>query len=108
MKEDRLMKRIKDGASVAGLRPEIQIAWDVANEVYEKHGFVCWLTEGTGGKHGRGSLHYVGLAIDLRTTLVEISATVAKQIAADIRLALNEQYDVVVEPTHIHIEFQPK
>lgn len=102
------MKKIKEGASVAGLRPEIQIAWDVANEVYEEHGFSCWLTEGTGGKHGRGSLHYVGLAIDLRTMRLGISATVAKRIAEGIRLALNEQYDVVVEPTHIHIEFQPK
>lgn len=64
------------------------------------------MTEGTGGKHGVGSLHYVGLAADLRTS--NVPAPFVGVIAVDLRMALGAEYDVVVEETHLHLEFQPK
>ena len=97
---------IKDGAKVNGLKPEILLAYTIACEVYRKFEVDCVITEGTGGKHGVGSLHYVGLAIDLRTRdFVGEDARIAHRMLAN---RLGEEYDVVYEATHIHVEFQPK
>jgi len=100
------MIQIKPGAKVNGIQPEMIIALMVANDVYSKYDTPCGITEGTGGKHGTGSLHYVGLAIDIRTR--NIVGGKEEFIAQQIRVNLGEQYDVVLESDHIHIEFQPK
>lgn len=70
------------------------------------------ITSGTDGEHMAGSLHYVGLAVDLRTrdlTPVEVS-----KLVAALRKRLNggatvdTPYNVVVESEHIHVEYDPK
>ena len=98
---------IKDGAEVNGLRVEMLVAWVTAEKVYSQLNVDCVLTEGTGGKHGVGSLHYVGLAIDLRTRNF-LNTRIEKEVADEIRERLGSQYDVVLEDDHIHIEYQPK
>ena len=99
--------RVKEGVKIAGLRPEILLAIQVADLVYLKiTGEEVWITEITGGTHGRGSLHYVGQAIDIRTR--GLSKETIANIALEIRERLGENYDVVIESNHIHIEFQPK
>lgn len=100
------MISIKPGARIGGLRPEMALALVMADQVYGAHGYDLVTTEGTGGKHGTGSLHYVGLAVDLRTSNVPMGEVGA--VAADLRAALGAEYDVVVESDHIHVEFQPK
>lgn len=100
------MIKIKEGAKLNGLQPQMVIALVVASAVYSSYNVDCVLTEGTGGKHGRGSLHYIGNAIDLRTR--DLGVSVRSRVADEIREALGEQYDVVLESDHIHIEFQPK
>ena len=106
------MKKIKDGVSVSGLRPEMLLAFDVANEVYEALGVeFCVLTAGVDGEHGRGSLHYVGLAIDTRTRDFPNGGNNSDLIDVAVKLIqdrLGKQYDVVRESNHLHIEFQPK
>lgn len=97
---------IKSNAEVNGLKTEMLLALIIADQVYTKYDRECVLTEGTGGKHGFGSLHYVGYAIDLRTR--DMSEETAKMVTAQIKKALGAQYDVVLESNHIHIEFQPK
>ncbi len=101
------MMRIKEGAEINGLRAETLLAYIIADQVYTKYGIECVLTEGTGGKHGRASLHYVGLAIDIRTRNIESKDT-QLLIAAEIRERLGDQYDVILEDTHCHLEHQPK
>lgn len=96
-----------NGAKVAGLKPEIILAFVIAGQVYSDiAGIEAELTEGTGGKHGRGSLHYVGLAADLG--IKGLSKTGAAQVVMELRDRLGEAYDVLLEADHIHIEFQPK
>ena len=102
------MKSIKAGANISGLRSEMVIAWDIADQVYASfHYDDCVLTEGTGGKHGTGSLHYVGLAIDLRIWGFK-TKDIQEQVCKELRKRLGPQYDAVLESDHIHIEFQPK
>ena len=97
----------KEGVKIAGARPEIVIAMTVADQVYQElTGNEVTITEVTGGKHGIGSLHYVGAAIDLR--IWGLSKDMLTKIVLRLRECLGENYDVVLESDHIHVEFQPK
>lgn len=98
--------RLKPGVSIAGLRPELAIALHIAEAVYEDHGSELVITAGTDGTHSPGSLHYVGLAVDLRTTNVPSGRL--DSIVNGLRDALGAEFDVVKESDHIHLEFQPK
>ena len=100
------MISIKRGAKVNRLQTEMILAVIVANEAYAKYETECVITEGVGGKHGRGSRHYVGYAIDLRTR--NLHESWREIVADDIRERLGEQYDVILESDHIHVEFDPK
>lgn len=59
------------------------------------------------GKHGPNSLHYKGLAFDLRTRHLKDLPNV-NMIARQIRDELGRNYDVVVESDHIHVEYDKK
>ncbi len=96
-----------DGAKVNGLQPEMVLAYVIACFVYAEYDADCTLTEGTGGKHGIGSLHYVGLAIDLRIWSFT-SQEMLDEVVDKLKERLGDQYDVVLEGNHIHIEFQPR
>lgn len=101
------MIQIKPGVNLSGLRPEMIIAVLAANAVYQKHNYPLVLTSVTDGKHGRNSLHYVGLAIDFRTNFINHDNE--KVIIKDkIKECLGDQFDVVLEATHIHVEYQPE
>jgi len=71
--------------------------------VYREHGEELVVTSTYEGDHSAGSLHYADLAFDIR--LPKAKATT---IALEIQQALGEDFDVVLEPTHIHIEYDPK
>lgn len=100
------MIRVKKGVDLSGLRPEILLAIVVADSVYARHGEECVVTSVREGTHGRGSLHFVGLAVDFRTKRIDPDKV--RSIAEEIGSRLGAQYDVVLKPNHIHVEFQPK
>jgi len=96
--------RLKKGVSVHGLGPEIIIALMVANDVYKKYGYELVITSGTDGVHGYSSEHYKGDAVDLRTNNINDKAVIVAEIAE----RLGSDYDVVLESTHCHLEYDPK
>ena len=85
----------------------------VADQVYAKHGEPeLVVTSGMEGTHSPGSLHYVGLAVDLRLPAVDLRlpSDRAKCLAIRNELAerLGQDFDVLLEADHFHIECQPK
>ncbi len=58
------------------------------------------------GHHMATSLHYVGLAVDIRSH--DLTAEEIAQVTADLKKALGGDYDVIMEATgtnaHYHIE----
>lgn len=80
------------------------IAHSVVTEVMNPHGWV--ITSALDSEHRVGSLHYVGLALDYRTRHIPAEQLIT--IADTIRQRLGEQFDVVLESDHLHVEFQPK
>ena len=96
------MLNIKPGVRVSGMAPEILIAVIVANDIYTKAGVPCVITSCTDGSHKTNSLHYCGMAVDLRTRDLPVASLPV--ILEDLKFALGPDYDVVLESDHIHIE----
>lgn len=73
-------------------------------EIYKKHNRPLVITSLEEGTHKLGSLHYVGLAVDLRIRHLPNPREVyndIKEVLADI----DERYQVILKNTHIHIEY---
>lgn len=94
---------IKTGVRISGIQPEIVLALLIADGVHQRHGEVLTVTSLLDGKHMRASLHYVGSAADL-----ELPQHGVAHMVFDLSASLGENYDVVLESDHIHVEYQPK
>jgi hypothetical protein len=55
------------------------------------------------GNHSPSSLHYGNLAVDFR-----LPKKKADDLISAIRSRLSQDYDVVLETDHIHVEYDPK
>lgn len=95
---------IKPGVRLAGISPIIVLALVIVERIFSKLRLELVITSVTDGRHMEGSLHHCGLAVDIRRpTYVHTHALVTQ-----LRKALGSEFDVVMEPTHIHIEYDPK
>ena len=97
---------LKSGVIPTGTAPELIIAMMIVNEVYKAHGHSLTITSIADGRHSKTSLHYIGHAFDCRTRMLKSDEIY--EIVKDISSRLTTDYDVVVEDTHLHIEYQPK
>ena len=100
---------LKLGVRLIGVRPEVVLALAIAETVWARHGADLVVTAVIDGQHKRSSAHYTGCAADLRVHgLADPSAA-----ASDLRVALGEDFDVILEAqgapnVHIHLEYDPK
>lgn len=96
------------GASIAGIKPEAVIGMMVAKSVFDARHQPFQLSSGLEGRHGRNSLHFVGLAFDISAR--EVSEDLYQILTAQLSEHLGDEFDVVFEtdPDHWHIEFQPE
>ena len=97
---------LKPGVVLHGLATPVIVAMIVADQVYSEHGHNLTLTSALDGKHSSQSLHYVGQAIDLRTR--DVPEDLRKTLRKKIAQRLGSDFDVILEKTHIHIEYQPR
>lgn len=99
---------LKSGARISGMRPEIIFAAVVLDGIHRDlaEGMDIVITECTGGTHHPGSLHYVGLAIDIRTK--DLTDAQKRAFYNKGRASLGEEFDLVEETDHAHCEYQPK
>jgi hypothetical protein len=100
------MLSLKPDVQLAGIKPEILLAVMVAHSVYESYGMPLMITSVRDGKHMGHSLHYAGLAVDLRTA--GIVDAFLQEIVRKIRERLGPEFDVVLEADHVHIEWDVK
>lgn len=99
--------RIKDDSvETYGMRSELLFALVVANDLYAAKGEPLVVTSISDGRHSETSLHYTGCAADLRTWM--FTDEEKHQLALDLKARLNQDYDVIVEATHLHVEYQPR
>lgn len=97
---------LKPGVRIHGIAPEMVVALMAADGVYRANGAELVVTSVADGVHSRGSKHYIGHAVDLRTR--HIKPQVAVKVRNELAEALGADFDVVLEGDHIHVEFDPK
>ena len=94
---------IKSGVKLNGVKPETVVGMMIAQETFEPYDFV--ITSVSDGKHSENSLHYSGNAFDCRTR--HLTESQAQLVALQLKKNLGDEFDVVLEKTHCHIEYQP-
>lgn len=96
--------RFKNGVTL-NLREEITKHFRSIDIIWNTYGQEAWITCGNNGKHSKYSLHYVGLAIDLRTRY--FTAKEKKGVAKTLREWLGKDYYILAHKTHIHLAYKP-
>ena len=97
--------RLKPEVNPSALRPELLLALVIAERVFEEFDYECVVTSLNDSAHSDTSLHYAGAAVDLRTRHMKDDAQI---LTEKIRRNLTNDYDVILELNHIHIEYQPR
>lgn len=93
--------QLKDGVSLIGLKLCMRPVLIAADKIWSTLGEELVITSGTEGAHSAGSLHYYGLAIDVR---VNYFTDYEKQKAFTMLCQALPEYTVLLEKDHIHIE----
>ena len=97
-------------ARVRGIQPETILAMQIVGSIYTKvtkgDDMVVTSAGEIGDFRKKGSKHLSGMAFDIRTR--GLSDETIHLIARLARAALGDDYDVVVESNHIHVEFDPE
>jgi hypothetical protein len=99
-----MIVQIKPGVRVKGLSNELLLAVLIAQTIYNETEPSMVITSVTDGKHSANSLHYTGDAVDLRLPM----QSTRDQIVSQLKTALGDSYDVILEVDHIHIEYDPR
>ena len=94
---------LKPGVDIWRLERPIRRALSIIDSVYQDVGEELVITSTYEGGHSPGSLHYAGLAVDCR-----LPRTGAVKLCRDLQETLGKDFDVVLEKTHIHVEYDPK
>lgn len=97
------MIALKMGVRLHGIRPEIVMAVLIAEGIWSAADETLVITSVIDGEHMRASIHYTGGAVDFRV-VPDKMVGLRNKLAA----AVGEDYDVVAEVDHIHVEWQPK
>lgn len=104
------MISIKPGVDLRAHHDPMGLAIQILAMVYHHYDCDLTITSGCEGVHSgsatRSSLHYTGKALDFRTSNVPMGFM--GFIVEEAKAALGPQFDVVEEPDHLHVEFDPK
>ena len=98
--------KIKSGVILNGLNINMRKVLILADKLWAENGQELVITAGLDGAHSPGSLHYYGLALDLRTRYFDLRTQ--EIIAQRLSDGLGDDYDVVLHRSHIHVEYDPK
>lgn len=101
------MISVKPGVSLRLLQPQALLAIVAADQTFAEAGYGCTVTSGDDGQHLPESLHYRGLAVDIRTKRAGMSQDIAQALAVKLRARLGLEFQVIVESDHMHIEYDP-
>ena len=100
------MIRIEKGVDICNLSPQMAVAVAVLQSAFrETLSAALTITSGRDGNH-RHVLHYVGQALDFR--IHNLTTSDMDRVEGLCQGLLGEQYDVVLENDHLHVEFDPR
>ena len=106
-REEPNMIAIKPGVLLENLTPQMVLGHTIVAAVFLSfYPATCRVTSGSDGTHMRGSLHPKGNALDYGTN--HLLSEQRSKVAAACKEALGENFDVVLESDHLHVEYDPK
>jgi len=94
---------IKAGVDISRLERNTRRGLMRASRVMETAGEEIVITSTYEGTHGAGSLHYANQAFDMRQPEHDPVTAIH-----ELKDCLGDDFDVVGETDHIHIEYDPK
>lgn len=97
---------LKQGVQIHGISPEMVLGAVITQSVFNAFGLLMTVTSVVDGKHSLTSLHNSGNAIDVRRH--NVPPSVLPKLVQALKDALGIDFDVVLEASHIHIEYQPR
>lgn len=99
--------QFKDGVPTTTLNPVMKMYANILAyihfDMFKKY---MVITSTTDGKHGRNSLHYKGLAVDIRTR--DKTSEEIYKFRTFLKIHFDKMLDIVVENDHMHVEYDPK
>ena len=99
--------QVKDSSvDIWGLQLPMQKVLKAADIIWKQCGQELVITSARDSLHSAGSLHYYGLAVDLRSRY--FSDITKGTVCMRLRETLGNDYDVICHTTHLHVEYQPK
>lgn len=100
--------KFKQNTVVSSLHAQMALVLYHADLIHEElTGDELTVTSVNDGRHMPGSKHYTGEAVDLRTWSLKNDQRVAEFIHR-LATAIGDNFDIVLEPTHIHVEYDPQ
>ncbi len=98
----------RPGVVLEGLHSQLWYALGFADAVHQQlAGSELVVTSGLDGQHMENSLHYVGLAADVRTR--DTPENLVRAMRHFLREHLTPRgFQVIYEGAHMHIQFQPR
>jgi hypothetical protein len=70
---------------------------------------IVWITSAADSEHMEGSLHFRNHAYDIRIkNIIGDVQYEARLWAERMQIELGDDYDVLLEKDHIHVEYDPK
>jgi hypothetical protein len=101
------MKTKDTSVNIWGLQVEMQPVLKFAEKIWNDHGHELVITSGRDGIHSAGSLHYYGYAVDIRASSGwNYDPFEIEQMVEALKGALGPDYDVIIESSHVHVEYQ--
>ena len=97
---------LKMGVDISKLERPIRRSLNHVQKIFQKYGQEPIITSTYEGNHSPGSLHYAHKAVDFRRH--NIPKTTIGPLLQKLRESLGPNYDVILEKSHIHIEYDPK
>ena len=99
--------RIKDNSvEFQNLSPQLLLGLIIVDQVMQKHGQEAVITSLNDAYHGKTSLHYNGDGVDLRSKSFSHPDIILSECKN--ALGFNQDYDIILEHNHFHLEYQPK
>ena len=101
------MIQTKQGVHLKNLEPVMMLALIPLERKFNKLGYSLIITSTDDGIHKPNSLHYVGLAIDLRIKHIKNELEIGELVDSiqSTLTSLDKHFQVILESTHIHIEY---
>lgn len=98
--------KIKPGANLQGLDIRVRPILVEAEKIWLSLGQALVVTCGLDGEHSAGSLHYYGLAVDLRINYFdEEEKEIVFHALSNVLKSIDYRFDVYLHSTHIHAEY---